>query len=938
MRWIALTLGVLLAVVLVLTLVLEQAPVGPHAPNPASPSESRIAEAGRTVLARRTPQRASSGVHVEGVRTAHLPLEPPPLEGVAHRVVARFVDVSGAPIAGVTLEHGTEAGRDVARADANGSVRLDVHLAQEADAKDVVRLLARHAAFGTRELNVSPRADATSWLGDVLLLAGGSIAGQLVGVGAADAEVRVYLGAPRKIRRRWLPWGHKDVMRSAPDGSFRIDGLLPREYSMAVISRDGFTGASEPVAVSAGGVARLAPIEIAVRDFVDSIEGRVVGADGELAEGVCAQWIALENMGQRRPSRRDLELRADGTYTLELEEPVSVRVTARIPGRTGPIESAELLPGTRNALLRLPVERDPVERDVEVWVHDRDGVPVGGASLVVRLVREDGVASGKEPSWGSSRTAPEYGELRTDAEGRIGFPEPGQAYQVRLTGDWLGSSEVLLPGTAETVELTAYRHGSRAKLAETAGLHDVKRAGFAGRVVLNGRAVVGARVTAHNASPPGRYKRGHLFGLGHDWLRGFEPYEDIEQERMRSLQVAVRPFAVLARGEAAAEHETDAAGEFFHPAGDVRAAGPWIAFRAEWNGHASELIGPFERAAGGAQEIVLELRPTGSIAGIVRTARGVSPRGMVVGVSRGDGVCRTATVGPDGAFHVTKLPAGPWQVRAAPRLRAREFELHARGGDPQASTKGIAWDCVVRPGAASWYELDLSARSELLGTVNVEGRSAVGWRVRALARGDEAAFTTSAIAEREVAGDGSFAFSFVDAASLWIELSGDGFSSWTPVELKRGLNELTIAFETAPLVWESERPQRVVARWGEAAGARGSCSPAQGSGGLRSEFGAVPVGPVQIVHLPIRFPSNCVMGKYSRRPEFGEPRRPLPAERPLAAGGLTWYDLDTVVGELVLRTGGVRIASAMGDPPEQRLEEPVGATTTPSGAEHYFPE
>jgi hypothetical protein len=105
-------------------------------------------------------------------------------------------------------------------------------LGRAASSSGTVQAEARHPHFATREVSVSLRPDEPTWLGDVVLVAGASIAGRVEGTGAGVA-VWAYLGPDRKVARRQYP-GARPMLQTDGSVTSLVDkleekGLVPRE-------------------------------------------------------------------------------------------------------------------------------------------------------------------------------------------------------------------------------------------------------------------------------------------------------------------------------------------------------------------------------------------------------------------------------------------------------------------------------------------------------------------------------------------------------------------------------------------------------------------------------------------------------------------------------------------------------------------------------------
>ena len=184
------------------------------------------------------------------------------------------------------------------------------------------------------------------------------------------------------------------------DGSFRLDGLLPGDYDLAVLGADRKLVRAERV-VEAGSTLHWDPVV----EAAGSLAVRLVGPDG----GPLAGWALVTEQRNRGLSRALVERRtdADGRLLVPDLAPGSQTLLVHPPRETYPsvaVARREVRPGPEEVTLRLTQAELPSASLAGAW-HDESG-PVARAR--VRLVRE---------AWGVDVTS------FTDDEGRFVFDD-----------------------------------------------------------------------------------------------------------------------------------------------------------------------------------------------------------------------------------------------------------------------------------------------------------------------------------------------------------------------------------------------------------------------------------------------------------------------------------------------------------------------------------
>jgi len=128
---------------------------------------------------------------------------------------------------------------------------------------------------------------------------------------------------------------------------------------------------------------------------------------------------------------------------------------------------------------------------------------------------------------------------------------------------------------------------------------------------------------------------------------------------------------------------------------------------AEKKGAAPADLGPIEIDwERGIKDIVVSLGVGGAISGRIISDRGVSPAGLIVGASRGDGYPQSIRVGDDGAYLFENLIPGKWQVQ----LTGADFSGDGRFyGSTWTDLKGpIPWNCIVAENETTVFNISLT--------------------------------------------------------------------------------------------------------------------------------------------------------------------------------------------------------------------------------------
>lgn len=253
----------------------------------------------------------------------------------------------------------------------------------------------------------------------------------------------------------------------------------------------------------------------------------------------------------------------------------------------------------------------------------------------------------REGHWSGSSTEP-----KSKGEGRFELIAPSSRFRLEIEAKGYRKHQ--------TAELEPPAPGSTLEI-------QLERPQFLrGRVLAEGKPVAGAKV------------------------RGFKDVGDSVLE--------VNGFRCLHHSWGDSETTTADDGTFELPLNDDTLL--WI--RAEFSGFAAAELGPVAPASSPA--LAFELVRGGAIEGVVILPEGADAEGTIVGISRCDGFARTQRAGAGGRFRFEGLTPGSWQVLR----RTQEVDPQSTSSTMSSGSKPIEWNCEVRDGRTTRFDLDLS--------------------------------------------------------------------------------------------------------------------------------------------------------------------------------------------------------------------------------------
>lgn len=595
----------------------------------------------------------------------------------------RVVDDEERPLSGAEVR--LLNARVLAQAAEDGRVQATVELASTErllDGAGRLRTLVLEigaAGFACEHVVVRLEPGVSLHLGTVRLGRGGEVRGRVLGPDGKPlaAGVSWRHADERPNDEEKVAAARRDGVRkrraptwrefeSDAEGRFHLRGVPEGEVFLVAWAKGHAHGWSETFVVRPGTLTELdVTLQPGERPFL-RVHGRVLDPARRPAAGV--KVTVVQGWLGGFVDMSDAEGAFEGTLAL-VPDGGLLRVEALDPAQRGyPVELAGLEPSSLAQALEL-VLGSP--RFLEVRLVDAGGEPVPWGH-----VRFSGDGSDPALTWEL---------LSAGREGRARVLWP----RVRFT------LEAMAPGFATARTETFEPAAVTSPLVVT--LHPGEA--VSGRVLANGRPVHGARVALQRTCDPERRSRSTNLAAGDTpfVLHGATPVER-------------------------ADATTDAGGRFtltLH-------VDDWHALVVAAEGFPLTPFGPWkmERARGLAG-LELELRSAGALEGRVLVPPGKSSAGRIVGVSNGWAVAHTASADDEGAFRIEGLEPGRYQVREClPPARSVETL-----GTWSSDTLEPVWDCEVRPGETTRFDLDLRGAEDFV----LEGRlvlpaGATGWR------------------------------------------------------------------------------------------------------------------------------------------------------------------------------------------------------------------
>ena len=575
-----------------------------------------------------------------------------------------LVDREGRPVAGATVTSPrlASAGAGVVSGP-DGGVALALPNLEER-ARVLIRI--DHPKFVQLSTHNVIEPGRRTEFGEIVLQRAGAVTGRVLradGRPARGAWVKLAESAfnherepgtyemARHRRSEGSSWSNVDE-----SGEFRLDRVPAGIIHLWAGHNEHLASLSAPVEIRSGMLSSGVEIRLGSLDLANFITGEVRLPDGTPAAHASVHTTYSKSLGGN--GSRTFSADAEGRFRIATIPGASYRVSALDQGASHTSAEEVGLGAGDHIVLQLSHNRS-----LEITL-THDGVPHTEAEVWAA-----------HPDSGRYVVPPTLVEV---VDEQFAIPVPRSEFTVQVKSDGF-----------ELLELGPFDEASApstltAELTKIAGLH--------GRVLVDGKPIAGARVSA---SPVAR--------------------QTVETGGFKCL---VNP---LRRVEGVA----DDAGNFTLSPHEARA---WIV-RAEAPGHAPAERGPFEfDPAIGLEGIELSLTPGGSIEGRV-LANGRAIAGLVVGASCGDGHPISTRTDLEGFYRFVHLMPGRWEVRQIESDLAPDSFAMTMWGEA-LNKVDLPWNCVVSEGEVTRHDIVSGPRPTLVGRLTFDGRGPGAWSAK----------------------------------------------------------------------------------------------------------------------------------------------------------------------------------------------------------------
>ncbi len=642
------------------------------APPPEEHVLAATPEAARASAAAPTPPPRAAGERTEDARTQTAVVE------------ARFLDAQDHPVEGVNLVLTAFGSPPSALSGRDGRVRLETPVAPPTS----TGVQATHPGLATHFANAVLTPGKTTYLGDVHLAPGGSVAGFVLDEhGVPVAGARVQIVSPEMTRdvdeaRRLGPYSTetRPSGTTLADGSFRLDGVRIQPVRVWAGSDDTRWSFTEPIDLDAN-PART-DIELRLQPLLptDQIAGVLLAPDGTpVPEG------DVRYTGKLRGSSWSGDFRTgkDGRFRHRIQVEGPYDFHARDEKARWPDAAALAIePGTLDLVLQFPMPRW-----IEIAVREPDGGPIEEFSASVLSADR------------SHTIVP--ASIEAHPKGRVAILVPGETFVVEIRARGHGNAD-LGPWSPDA-----------APASESCKLDALP--GVRGQVLADGRPVADAKVSLFEIADATTkiVQNGFVMRLHPS------PEDSATTDAQGFFQLdPLRP----------GDKDTD---RFFQR--DSKEARSF-AILCEAQGWSIAELSPLDvDPAKGVDGLRIDLVRGGTIEGKVLVAPGREPAGVVVGIDRHDGKPRTQRVGPDGTFRFERLSPGKYLVeRVDEELRAGSTSTSWSSGGSERTE--YRTNCSVDDGRTTRFDVDLrdDAPCVLVAKVRVNGAPATGWTASVL--------------------------------------------------------------------------------------------------------------------------------------------------------------------------------------------------------------
>jgi RNA polymerase sigma factor (sigma-70 family) len=694
-------------------------------------------------------------------------------EEAAAILEARAVDPDGAPIAGaeIAVADRSELGEiersaaPRATSDASGRMRLEVRRSDRsshrsrsaAQPEDEWTLQLEIGAPGreARWEHAKMKAGETTFLGDIALGLGGAIRGRVVMPAGADLP-----------ERPWVDVVHPDLVPG------EREPVAGKRVAWARLAGDGtYAVAGVPI-----GTYRIAT--------GSEWPGLIGGCTTPFEVGAGQTADAPDLLLEVNPNViRGTVVRPDGSAAKNREVEYAVS-SGRVPDPEGWVGTTTEADGRFIIAMQSPAICDLYVRDLGEALGEvvARGIPTGTRDLVLQL---------PEPSWIDLLVLDEKGAPIPAFTVATRYEKTGSFFSSMGGPRPKGRTRVLARALPFFIDVSA-----EGRFMRELGPFDADRhpddltvvlpplSLLRGRVLCDGRPVAGAEVRMVRPT-----LRDGLYACN-----GFPCHFDLDCEAMHAKTAEDGSFSITQR-----ERGTYAL---------------WVCTE----GFAEAETAPFEHVPDATlPAFEITIGRGGLLEGRVIAAPGRSVEGTLVGISRGDGLCRVMRVGRDGSYRFEHLASGNWTIRRCERDFQSDGEWtyqQVSGFDP--SLAGFR----IQEGRTTAFDLDLRDAE-----CSVEGRLPPGpcagsrWVARLQRPGDENSWESSV----QVGASGELR---IDAGVLGphlLVLTSTGEAGCDQrvedrLDLHRGVNPWELPFSTGVLEGESIPGAVLSHAWADARG------------------------------------------------------------------------------------------------------------------------
>lgn len=782
---------------------------------PASATQRDLVAAADASRIDRADESSALDARAAADRTALAGAPPPSVGGSPSRspslavVEARIVDTAGHPIAGAELSVADPAElSDIdpaaaprARAASDGRARIEAHPSdrsrpaqptnERATPKSAERWRLRVEASAPDRATCSEFAELEAGrvtsLGDIVLGPGGALEGRVTAKDGSElppCRVEILPITAIAEARGAQSIRHDERVAQTlvkPDGSYYAAGVPVGIYRV-VVAPDvaGWrTAPSATIDVRAGETRSVRELLLERRDT--RITGTIRARDLAPVRGATVAYV--ETAHDDASFDRWKRVRTDdvGRFTIDLEHDVDCDLFVQGDAEdAGDVLMNGVAAGTQDLDLRLPYPTS-----AELFVVDESGEPIPRFEM--------------SSKW--ARTARPFRSIAANHPGgRAQVPLHAKPYYVTVAADGRAEREI------GPIDSRPRSEPIRVVLLALAAVH--------GCVTASDAAVANARIELHALVDDETKLASNGFPDRMRLVPSVKPQHTIQDGTFELFPRESGRYVLVVRAPGFADFESAP----FEYDASVAGASHGIALSLGGTLHGRVITEPTEAAPSG------------------------SPAGVIVGISRGDGSCRTMRVDVDGTIRFEHLAAGRWAIRRCER------DFNAEGGVTRSAVGGFDPSLAyfdVEDGHTTHYDLDLrGAECVLDGKLDSSACDGCACTATLIALPRVPGVKHPQVA---LASDGSFRLeaAVLGPHELLIERRSVDRCEQTieaSVDLQRGTNAWTLALATGVIEGEAERGAELVHTWTNARGTTSTTRCSADSDG-RFRLTGAPAGP-----------------------------------------------------------------------------------------------